>query len=1123
MANKQSLQDKLTALAEATRRTDPTAFLVEARVIRRLIREQFAFPRLFTKVPHARVYVASYEELRREVHVDELGLTDPSQLPPHAILIQEPTERQLERLSDEELRLRTWRLLFHGKLDAAIRAAVDNGTLSAPEIRRRIDELGQVTFDEIHTVLRRESLLMDTDSPNAAWLEFAAVYFEFHFFAPGSIQTWFPSLRDRDLPTPLPEINADALFADSRVAGSAEPAGVVDAESEDVDAEARLDITGRSRPSARRHKRLLRLADRASVGGNTVLAAILAARSVKCATGDQVQASNDAAFAEVERLIDRLRAALNFDDVEAAHWRAALTRILPHAISGFWNHDRKLLYDLQKVCSDHERVTYKVDLVKWLVSRGQRPIKRPLPNQSEAMMAKHLRTAAGRLPFIHLSGLHRERLSTLIRSAAASAEQQMRQRLRPAVRTTLAEVGFEPRNLPERVAFNKVTEQSLDCIADRGYLTMGYLRDAISRNNLKLPDVSSIGQIIKGDRLLKADDKFDVALDGVYHRGEFYLRWLQVISSLAFGTRVGRFATKYIAIPFGGAFLIVEGINHLLHRIVTRGSSGPWELPIAVLLLGFFLMALIHLRAFREAVISVSKQIVRAARWAFIELPSRMLNWKKIRDFLRTRSVRLVNRYLVTPGILVFIGCYAVPRLLGLASPRLAISGALFVLISLFLNSRIGRDLEELSFDWVSTRWYQLRAHVFVALFDWIWEAFEKVLEVIERFLYAIDEWLRFRSGESVVTLGVKAVLGVVWSLVDFVVRFCVNLLIEPQVNPIKHFPVVTVSHKLLLPTVPVVLGPILVRLLGSEAAAQTAAVTIATAIPGVFGFLVWELKENWRLYEANHSDKLKPVAVGSHGETMLRLLKPGFHSGTLPKLYHKLRRLDRKAASFRRSVRRQALYEKLHHCEEAIRHHVERELFAYMELTDEWKDELLWVDQVDATSNSIGIAIEWEHAADNPLRLVFQEQSGWLLAGVQEAGWAATLTSERRDSFLAALFGFYKVGAVDMSREQIRHSLADSELAYDISDVGLKVGPGEGFKMEFIYDLERSPLLTPKPASAGRRIGLPAIKSDELILSESPLRWHRWIRFWSDEEAARDSEDLLDGRVLVTELNGSH
>ncbi len=38
------------------------------------------------------------------------------------------------------------------------------------------------------------------------------------------------------------------------------------------------------------------------------------------------------------------------------------------------------------------------------------------------------------------------------------------------------------------------------------------------------------------------------------------------------------------------------------------------------------------------------------------------------------------------------------------------------------------------------------------------------------------------------------------WFFVAYVVRFCVNLLIEPQVNPIKHFPVVTVSHKLLWP-----------------------------------------------------------------------------------------------------------------------------------------------------------------------------------------------------------------------------------------------------------------------------------------------------------------------------------
>ena len=41
----------------------------------------------------------------------------------------------------------------------------------------------------------------------------------------------------------------------------------------------------------------------------------------------------------------------------------------------------------------------------------------------------------------------------------------------------------------------------------------------------------------------------------------------------------------------------------------------------------------------------------------------------------------------------------------------------------------------------------------------------------------------------SASTLGTKAFLGVVWFFVTYVVRFVVTLLVEPQVNPIKHFP----------------------------------------------------------------------------------------------------------------------------------------------------------------------------------------------------------------------------------------------------------------------------------------------------------------------------------------------
>ena len=68
---------------------------------------------------------------------------------------------------------------------------------------------------------------------------------------------------------------------------------------------------------------------------------------------------------------------------------------------------------------------------------------------------------------------------------------------------------------------------------------MGNLRDAISRNDLKLPDLSEPRDFLRGDELLRADRKLALALDGVYRRGEFYLRWMQRLSSLAFGTRIG--------------------------------------------------------------------------------------------------------------------------------------------------------------------------------------------------------------------------------------------------------------------------------------------------------------------------------------------------------------------------------------------------------------------------------------------------------------------------------------------------------------------------------------------------------------------------------------------------------
>ena len=130
----------------------------------------------------------------------------------------------------------------------------------------------------------------------------------------------------------------------------------------------------------------------------------------------------------------------------------------------------------------------------------------------------------------------------------------------------LDEVGLTPANFPEKIARDKLVEELLDQVAERGFLSIGDLRDALSRNNMKLPDFGGAKDLLYGDPLLKADRRLSEILRGVYRPAEFYLRWLQQLTSLGFGTRIGRFLTLYLAVPFGGAFLI-----HKVHRSLSFG------------------------------------------------------------------------------------------------------------------------------------------------------------------------------------------------------------------------------------------------------------------------------------------------------------------------------------------------------------------------------------------------------------------------------------------------------------------------------------------------------------------------------------------------------------------------
>ncbi len=94
----------------------------------------------------------------------------------------------------------------------------------------------------------------------------------------------------------------------------------------------------------------------------------------------------------------------------------------------------------------------------------------------------------------------------------------------------------------------------------------------------------------------------------------------------------------------------------------------------------------------------------------------------------------------------------------------------------IFLNVRIGRNIEEMVADWAVQFWNRYGIRFFMGLFWLVVDISRIVLEAIERLMYNVDEWLRFRSGETALALWLKAGLGAIWFFVAYILRFCVTL-----------------------------------------------------------------------------------------------------------------------------------------------------------------------------------------------------------------------------------------------------------------------------------------------------------------------------------------------------------
>lgn len=1053
------------------------------------------------------------------------------------VVVERPSRRKQKALNDAAMLRLIWSQVFRCRVAASIEAAFGDGRLDQATLRARIDALGQAEFDEVRQLLRREERIDEQDDDVAAYREFAAMFMQLRYFSPELLLATFPSFDDsarvaavlaqdfapvelieRERPAaltiPLPKLPTASTSPTQWLVGAwlgAAPAAPV---------------------SESQYQRLFAEAQRARKQGRHVPAALAAQRAASFAERPASKVAETLARESLQQLGLLLNEAIASDGTPARSslsWPALLQLVAERAVSqkrGSMSYEARVLYALQAAADASQEHLRRVDLAGWLRSLGRRTLLRELPWVRGLRVVQQLSMARDRMRYVRLPNAERKMLARLLDAAYQAAEEKLRVSLRGAMLVILDDVQMLPTSPPEVLGRSKLVEELVDEVVSQGFFSFSSLRDAVSRNQLKLDDLRRLEQLWQGDALMRADRRFGEEFEGLYRPAEIYIRALQKWSSVPFATRLGRVLTMYVLLPSGAAFFLLEAVHLLLTPLAKsfRLPAPPPPTPLSFVFVSLLVLSLIHSQAFRR----FGKQCSDVLAWflvaVFFRLPRAVLANSLVRTWLARPWSRFFARRLVLPVLPVVLAYLLLPANLQLW--RYAIAGGVFVLFQLLLATRWFEWVGVVFFEQIAPTWRTLSRELFPNLLRMIAAAFSFGMALVQNLIFRCEEWLRFARGEHPLIAWTKGFIGVPVAVVTYLIRLYVTLLVEPEVNPLKHFPVVTVAHKLMLPVTP----PLMIWFsgalapLGSILANTLAAVTVFL-LPSVFGFLAWELKENYRLYRATRRPLLTAAAVGPGRENMRSLLVPGFHSGALASAYQKLRdtaqveaariqqERDAQARTAGSSVSTVALARqrlKIRALEGSVQRFVERELVALLRASPRWPHNSLRVVAVGSSSNRIRVQLACPQLSEAPCVVCFEEQSGYIVADLRELGFVRELQEEGAILvFENALAGLYHRAQVDMVREQIESVLGAGD-RYDIADEGLLVWPERSYRSELLYPIESKRQVVAqvrgeKPSEPPRVLDMRS-----LLFREQRVGWLRWQAVWVAAEHPEASIDRV-------------
>jgi hypothetical protein len=242
--------------------------------------------------------------------------------------------------------------------------------------------------------------------------------------------------------------------------------------------------------------------------------------------------------------------------------------------------------------------------------------------------------------------------------------------------------------------------------------------------------------------------------------------------------------------------------------------------------------------------------------------------------------------------------------------------------------------------------------------------------------------------------------------------------------------------------------------------------------------------------------------------------LHPGFHSGTLPKLYRSLRRAERSATMTGNWQAVRVCGQHLHEVERALQRLLDREVVTLVEQSPAWQGQRLKAGNVGLASNRFRMELLHPAYVDKPVQLEVEDRSGWLIGGIRHIGWLDHVPVPQRQAVQLALAGLYKLSGIDIVREQLEVDLPPEVSGYDLTSSDLVIRLRRRADTVVHYDLTgpetfliaRTPGGLPVPEWA-------PLDARRILFKRVPISWQKWVETWQQDQDGKPPGPLLNGR----------